>query len=44
MKNENINVNPEALNAQELSLEDMEDVAGGVLKKSSRPPRWRPWP
>ena len=31
MKNENtnINVNPEALNAQELSLEDMEDVAGG---------------
>lgn len=29
MKNENINVNPEALNVQELSLEDMEDVAGG---------------
>ena len=29
MKNENINVNPEELNVQDLSLEDMEDVAGG---------------
>ena len=33
MKNENINVNPEELNAQELSLEDMEDVTGGGLKE-----------